>query len=230
MRQGRRLRGAKRPFVRIRALDELGELPPPAPLPLVRFCGAKGCRRRARPGGRHCPGCHAVAVRRWREGHRRELAARRHDAASVRDPDERARDSARAKLAMALRRGTLERGRCGECADTDVIGLIEEPARWRDVVWICRQHRETELERRRGADERRMYEAKQADWYDERAQVLAAIELLPAAERAELHALAARGPAGVRLSPGAPLYVMNLVRVYNVRFATAIEPTGPAVP
>jgi len=31
-----------------------------------------------------------------------------------------------------------------------------------------------------------------------------------------LHALAARGPAGTQLSPGAPLYVMNLVRVYKI--------------
>jgi len=108
--------------------------------------------------------------------------------------------------------------------------MIADSAKWREVVWVCRQHRETELERRRGADERRMYEAKQADWYHERAQVLAAIELLRPAERAELYALAARGPAGMRLSPGAPLYVMNLVRVYNGRFATAIESTGPAVP
>jgi len=46
--------------------------------------------------------------------------------------------------------------------------------------------------------------------------VLAALELLPPAERARLHALAARGPAGTQLSPGAPLYVMNLVRAYKV--------------
>ena len=131
---------------------------------------------------------------------------------------------------MALRRGTIARGLCIDCDDAQVIGLIADPAKWREVVWVCRHHRESELERRRGADERRMYEVKQADWYDERAQVLAAIELLPAAKRAELHALAARGPAGMRLSRGAPLYVMNLVRVYNGRFTTAKEPTGPAVP
>jgi len=216
--------------LRIRPLDELDDLTPPAPLPLVRFCGARGCKRRARPGGRHCSFCHAQAVRRWREDHRHALAARRRDAATLRAADARARDSARAKLAMALRRGTIARGLCVDCNDSQVIGLIADPVRWREVVWVCWQHRETELERGRGADERRMYEAKQADWYDERAQVLAAIELLPTPERAELHALAARGPAGMRLSPGAPLYVMNLVRAYNGRFATAIEPTGPAVP
>jgi len=216
--------------VRIGPLDELDELPLLTPVPLVSFCGAKACRRRARPGGRHCSFCHAQAVRRWREDHRHALAARRHDAATLRAADARARDSARAKLAMALRRGTIARGLCVDCGDAQVIGLIADPPKWREVVWVCRQHRETELERRRGADERRMYEAKQADWYDERAQVLAAIELLPAAERAELHAIAARGPASMRLLPEAPLYVMNLVRVYNGRFATGINSMGPAVP
>jgi len=138
---------------------------------------------------------------------------------------------------MALRRGTLERGHCGKCADTEVIGLIEEPARWRDVVWVCRQHRETELERRRGANERRMYEAKQAEWYDERAQVLAAIELLPQAERAELHLLAARGPARHSTLAGSaplrnefgsrlPLAVCDRNRVYGAGGAVTV-PNAP---
>ncbi len=198
-------------------LDELDDLGPPPPLPLIRFCGAAGCKCRARPGGRHCSGCHAAAVRYWREGHRRELTVRRRDAAALRDDETRARDSARAKLAMALRRGTLARGRCVGCGDAQVIGLIADPAKWREVVWVCRQHRETELERRRGADERRMYEAKQADWYDERARVLAAIELLPPDERARLHAIAERGPRGIRFNPGSPIFVMNLVRNYKAR-------------
>ena len=201
----------------IAPLDELDEEWRPPLLPLVRSCGAPGCRRRARPGGRHCRRCHAAAVRRYREDHRRELAVRRQDAAAARDEDLRARDSARAKLAMALRRGTLARGWCRECGAGEVVGLIADPARWREVVWVCRTHRETELERRQETAAQQAADAKQAVWYDERARVLAAIELLPSAERAQLHALAARGPAGTQLSPGAPLYVMNLVRVYRAR-------------
>jgi len=146
--------------VRIGPLDELDDLPPPAPLPLIRFCGARGCKRRARPGGRHWSFCHAAAVWHWREDHRRELTVRRRDAAAVRGDDARARDSARAKL--ALRRGALERGRCRECGVTDVIGLIADPARWREAVWVCREHRVAELERRRENMERRAYQAKQA--------------------------------------------------------------------
>jgi len=200
---------------RFAPLDELDDLGPPPPLPLIRFCGAPGCRRRARPGGRHCPGCHTAAVRRWRAEHRRALAVRRRDAAATRDDAARARASGRAKLAMALRRGTLERGRCRECGARAVVGLIADPARWREAVWVCREHRQAELERRRDAAAQRAADAKQAAWYDERTRALAAIELLPPAERARLHALAARGPAGTQLLPGAPLYVMNLVRVYK---------------
>ncbi|MGP6156268.1 MAG: hypothetical protein ACLPYS_01810 [Vulcanimicrobiaceae bacterium] len=59
-----------------------------------------------------------------------ELVVRRRDAAAARGEDARARDSARAKLAMALRRGTLERGRCADCGDPEVVvGMIEDPAR-----------------------------------------------------------------------------------------------------
>jgi hypothetical protein len=206
-----------RRFAPLDELDALDDLGPPPPLPLIRFCGAPGCRRRARPGGRHCASCHVAAVRNWREKNRRELAVRRRDDAAVRGDDARARDSARAKLAMALRRGTMARGRCRECGDGEVIGLIADSARWREAVWVCREHRQAELERRQDAAAQEAAEAKQAAWYDERARVLAAIELLPPDERAQLHALAARGPAGTQLSPGAPLYVMNLVRVFKAQ-------------
>ncbi len=205
--------------MRIRPLDELDDLPLPAPLRLIRFCGAPGCRRRARRGGRHCSSCHAAAVRRYRDEHHRALAVRRRDAAAARNDDARARDAGRAKLAMALRRGTLERGRCRECGAREVVGLIADPAEWRAVVWVCREHRAAELEGRRDAEARRAYQAQQAAWYDERARMLAAIELLPPAERARLHALAARGPAGSTLSSEAPLYVMNLVRAYEASLA-----------
>jgi len=210
---------AERGFVRIRPLDELDDLPLPAPLRLIRFCGAPGCRRRARRGGRHCSSCHAAAVRRYRDEHHRALAVRRRDAAAARNDDARARDAGRAKLAMALRRGTLKRGRCRECGAREVVGLIADPAEWRAVVWVCREHRAAGLERRREVMERHAYEAKQAVWYAERAQALAAIELLPSDEQARVRALAARGLGGMRLSPDAPLYVMNLVRAYEASLA-----------
>jgi len=206
----------------LRPLDELDDLKQiglSRLLPLRRICSTKACRGTARPGGRHCLACHARTVRRYRERHAQQLSTRRRDAGALRDDATRAVDSARAKLAMALRRGTMRRGVCHKCGTADVVGIIEDPARWRDIVWVCREHRQAELERRQEDMERRAYEAKQGVWYDERAQALAAIELLPSDEQARLHTLAARGPAGTQLSPDAPLYVMNLVRAYEASLA-----------
>lgn len=218
MRQDDSIRGGEGPTVRkFEPLDELDDLGPPPPLPLIRYCGTRGCRRRARSGGRHCPACHTAAVRRWRERHRNELVVRRRDAAAFRDDQTRARDSARAKLAMALGRGKLVRGACTVCGTADVEALIGDPRRPLDVVWVCRADRPVIRERQFEAERRRAYEARQAAWYDERDHALAAIELLPPAERAELHATAARGPAGIKLSPLAPLYTENLVRVFQRR-------------
>ncbi len=196
-------------------LDDLEEIGLSRLLPLRRICSSKACRGTARPGGRHCLACHARAVQRYRDRHAQQLTTRRRDAAVLRDEATRAVDSARAKLAMALRRGTMKRGMCQICGTADVMGVIEDPQQWRDVVWVCREHRAAELERRREDAAQCTANAQQAAWYDERARVLAAIELLPPDERARLEALAERGPAGMRLSPGAPLYVMNLVRAYK---------------
>jgi len=196
-------------------LDDPAELDPPPRLPLIRYCGARSCRRRARSGGRHCPACHAAAVRRWRDGHRREINARRRDAADCRSEETRIRDSARAMLAMAIRRGTKVRGCCRFCGASEVIGLMADPAQWNSVEWVCREHRQAEFERRREADAQQVYEDKQAAWIEERARALAAIDLLPPEVRAKFHAAAARGPAGMQLTPEAPLYVMQLVRAYK---------------
>jgi len=204
-----------RPLDELDELDDLEEIGLSRLLPLRRICSTKACRGTARPGGRHCLACHARAVQRYRNRHAQQLATRRRDESALRDEATRAADSARAKLAMALRRGTMQRGVCQICGTTDVLGIIEDPARWREVVWVCREHREAELERRREDAAQRTANAKQAAWYDERARVLAAIELLPLDQQAQLHALAALGPGGIRLPPGAPLYVMNLVRVYK---------------
>jgi len=203
------------PFRPLDELDDLEDIELPKPLPLRRICSTKACRGTARPGGRHCLACHARAVQRYRDRHAQQLATRRRDESVLRDEATRAADSARAKLAMALRRGTMQRGLCQICGTTDVLGIIEEPQRWRDVVWVCREHRAAELDRRRDDVAQRTANAKQAAWYDERARVLAAVELLPLDQQAQLHALAARGPGVIRLPSGAPLYIMNLVRVYK---------------
>jgi len=200
-------------IVRHAVLDDIDELPPPRPLD--RYCGAPGCRRRVRPGGRHCSSCHAASVRRWREEHAHELAVRRRDAAGTRDDETRGRDSARAKLAMALRRGKISRGHCTICGAKDAMALIEDWRRPLEITWACRADRETARERRREDAALHVAEAERVLWLDERARALAGIETLAADDRALLHHLAGRGPAGLRLSPESPLFVINLVRQFQ---------------
>ena len=196
-------------------LDDLEEIGLSRLLPLRRICSTKACRGTARPGGRHCLACHARAVQRYRNRHAQQLATRRRDQSALRDEATHAADSARAKLAMALRRGTMMRGVCQICGTTDVIGIIEDPQQWRDVYWVCRRDRDEARERQRDRQAEVARPRERAAWADERTRVLAAIELLPPNERTQLHALAAQGPVGWTLSPEAPLYVMNLVRVYK---------------
>jgi len=212
------------PFRSLDELDDLDEIELPKPLPLRRICSAKACRGTARPGGRYCRPCHAVVVRRYRDRHAQQLATRRRDTDARRDEATRAADSARAKLAMALRRGTMLRGLCQICGTAaEVMGIIEDPQGWRDVVWVCRRDRDEARERQRDGQVEVARARERAAWADERTQVLTAIELLPPNERAQLHALAGRGPAGWTLSPDAPLYVMNLVRIYESRSSTKTD-------
>ncbi len=203
------------PFRPLDELDDLDEIELPKPLPLRRICSAKACRGTARPGGRYCRPCHAVVVRRYRDRHAPQLTTRRRDAAAMRDEATRAADSARAKLAMGLRRRTLQRGVCRRCGTTDVMGIIEDPQQWRDVTWACRRDRDVARERRRDEQAQLAAQRERATWAEEWTRVLAAIDLLPPDVRRRLHELAARGPVGIRLSPEAPLYVMNLIITFS---------------
>jgi hypothetical protein len=166
-------------------------------------------------------------VRRWREAHRTELAVRRCDAAANRDADTRAQDIARATLAMALRRKKLTRGRCRVCDGRDVIAIIADPSAPLAVEWICRTDRQAEIERRRADNARQIAATAQSNWERDRAEALAAIALLPPAIQAELAAIAGRGPGGLRLSPEAPFYVIQLVRAYKAWFSRTPSLKGP---
>ncbi len=178
-------------------LDDLEEIGLSRLLPLRRICSTKACRGTARPGGRHCLLCHARAVQRYRDRHAQQLAARRRDADMRRDDATRAADSARAKLAMALRRGTMKRGMCQICGTADVMGVVEDPAQWRDVTWVCRRDRDEARERQRDRQAEVARARERADWADERTRVLAAIELLPPNEgRSCTHSQGAGRQAG----------------------------------
>lgn len=54
-------------------------------------------------------------------------------------------------------------------------------------------------------------------WAHQREAALVAVAGLPEEERESLYEIAAHGPAGVRLSPEAPLFAIQLVRAYQLR-------------
>ena len=190
-------------------VDELDDqLPPPGPyLQLIRFCGAPRCRRRTRPGGRHCPEHHVAAVRRWREGERNAINTRRRDRAQDRTEAQREQDSARSKLAMALKRGKIAKSGCRACGTTAVTAFQPDPKRPLDVVWLCRDDRAEYIGTRA---ENVASKAAQDAWSMRRMAAMVALELLPPDKQAQLRAIASRGPAGLRLSAEAPLYTQQL--------------------
>ena len=173
-------------------------------------CSKPGCRRPPRPDGRYCKPCFAEANRRSHARHRTARNLRRRDRAAGRDDDTQARDNARAKLGVALARGTIVKEPCVVCGGrTNVTACIANPALWREVVWVCREHRRDEIAKRTpGPDPAER-------WGRRREAALCAIAALPEAERARLHAIAARGPAGIVVRPEAPFFLIRLVQAYE---------------
>ena len=120
---------------------------------------------------------------------------------------------------MAIRRGYVARGRCAVCGDPDVIAAIVDVSAPLVVRWICQADKRTALEAQRAEEARRAAAATQATYDAERTTALRAIAELPELVQAELRAVAARGPAGIRLAPSAPLFTMQLVRAFRAHCA-----------
>jgi len=190
--------------VRPAPIDELDDLPPPRPLPLLRPCGRKGCRRWCRPGGRYCRPCATAATRRWRDRHRGELEQRER-ARSFSD-EERAIRSARAYVAQYLKRGKLGKTPCGVCGEHEVLAAWEDPRRPLSVDWLCREHYH---ERR---DARREAAIARADLSAEWRRVRDEFALLPQDVQAGVHATALQGPVGHGCPAGSTLYWWTLRR------------------
>jgi hypothetical protein len=178
---------------------------------LRRTCSKPRCNNTPTPDGRYCKACFAAANRASHERHHKERNARRRTRAAYRDDTARAKDSARAKLFVAIARGKLLKGRCVRCSCwDDVTALILDPTKWREVVWVCRDHRADEFVR--------LTKPAEIDpavaWQTERECALAAIAALPEAQQAALRAIAARGPAGMVIAPEAPFFTIRLVQAY----------------
>ena len=91
----------------------------------------------------------AEANRRSHARHRTVRNLHRRDRAAGRDDDTQARDNARAKLGVTLARGTIVKEPCLVCGGrTNVTAYIANPALWREVLWVCREHRRDEIAKR----------------------------------------------------------------------------------
>jgi hypothetical protein len=170
-----------------------------------------------RRDARTCALCNAAAFRRWYTRHRKDVLADRRAAADARSEEQRARDTARAQLAMAIRRGTIVRESCRLCNEPNVTAYIADPAKWRTVVWLCREHRAAEIARLRAPSQEELLATRTA----RREAALASVAVLPEAVRAQLHAIAACGPAGLLLTPEAPLYTIRLISAYEALAAAS---------
>jgi hypothetical protein len=181
-------------------------------LPDSHICSKPRCKNTPTPDGRYCKTCFAAANRASHEHHRKERNARRRTRADYRDDKARANDSARAKVFVAIARGTLTKKPCVVCGGyADLTAYIADPACWREVVWVCRDHRADEIARRTTPPP----VDPAIVWQTERERALAAIAALPEAQQAALRAIAARGPAGMVIAPEAPFFTIRLVQAYT---------------
>jgi hypothetical protein len=190
--------------VRLSPIDDLEELPLPRPLPLVRQCSKRGCRRTARPGGRYCRPCATTATRRWRDRHADELAER--ERGRIFSDEDRLIRKARAYVAEYIKRGKLARERCGVCGEPEVLAAWDDPRKPREVRWLCAEHYADRRDSHREAAEARV--RLSSEWADVRAQ----LALLPPELQTELHEIALKGPAGHGARLGSPFYWWTLRR------------------
>jgi hypothetical protein len=207
------------PIVRkIAPIDPLDDIPMPAPLRPTKLCGVENCREAARPGGWRCRVHHLLDVRRWRSKHHTAIKARRRDNAADRDAQKRAADSARAKVAMALKRGKIERGHCAECGSLKTTAYIADPATWHEIAWVCRDHRDELIA---GILEREQAREKQDAWKIKREWAFSVFAGMSAEVQAEIRTLARRNPvfSDRELEIDAPLYLSRLVSEIEKRSA-----------
>lgn len=202
----------ERPFVRrFQPLDPIDEPELPRPLPLIRRCSKRGCRRTARQGGRYCRPCATAATRKWRERNASALAER--EKGRIFSEEEQLIRRARAYIDVYLRRGKLSRGRCGICGEPDVLAAWDDPRKPREVRWLCAEHYADRRDAKREGD------AARARLADQFAGLRAELALLPPEVQAELHEAALRGPAGHGCREGSTFYWWTLRRELQRRAA-----------
>jgi hypothetical protein len=111
---------------------------------------------------------------------------------------------------MALKRGTIQRSHCAECGSLKTTAYIADPAKWREIAWVCRDHRDDLIA---GILEREQAREKQDAWKIKREWAFSVFEAMPPEMQAEIRTLALRNPIfrDRDLASDSPLYLSKLV-------------------
>jgi hypothetical protein len=183
-----------------------------------------------------CAACSRRSSAAFYERHQNNVLARYHARKSLRTSVERKIRSARAYLAVYLKRGLVEKEPCASCRSVDVSPIQPDLDHPLVVIWACRTHKPrltAELE----ADVRsapippaqprrdRRLQAQRPTWASTYDEVEAALTNIPPEEARQLRA-AAGTVNGLQISTSSPLYRMNLVNAYKRRFPKNPDAAG----
>jgi len=177
--------------------------------PAPRACTVTDCDRPARRRGTHCERCHKRA---WRHANR--AYAKAAEKARSFSPKALTLRTARATIAMALKRGRLHRQPCIVCGKPG-LPHHPDPTKAREITWLCRTHRTLERERAAQAAAAEATAARKAEWDELRQRFTTAWPHLAPAEREAVLTIAWREPLISSLPPAAPLAQQALIRAYG---------------
>jgi len=145
--------------------------------PAPRTCTVKDCDRPARRRGTRCERCHKRA---WRHANR--AYAKAAEKARSFSPEATTLRTARATIAMLLKRGHLHRQPCTICGKPG-LPHHPDPTKAREITWLCRTHRTLERERAAQVAAAEATAARKAAWETLRRQFTTAWPHLAPAER-----------------------------------------------
>jgi hypothetical protein len=124
---------------------------------------------------------------------------------------------------MAIKRGTIARGHCAECGSLKTTAYVADPAKWREIAWVCRDHRDELI---RGILEHEQAREKQDAWKNKREWAFSVFDNMADEVQAEIRMLAHRNPIfrDRDLAIDSPLYLSKLVSEVEKRVARTPAP------
>jgi hypothetical protein len=168
------------------------------------------CSRPARRQGTRCERCHKRA---WRKANRSKAKAA--EKARIFSEEATALRKARATIGMMLKRNQLQRQPCAVCGKS-AVPHHPDPAKPREITWLCQSHRTIERERNIATDDRK---AQKAEWDSLRQAFSEAWPTLTPEQQEALQQAALADPWVTRipfpLPPDSPIMYQAMVRAYQ---------------